>query len=368
MNFFVNIEQLANPGILNQPVYEPGKPIEDVARELGLGPAGIIKLASNENPFGASPKAIDAARRALDAAELYPDGGTVALRDKLATRYAVKPEQIVVGNGSNELIELLGHVFLCPGDEVVMADCSFAVYTLVSLLFGAKPVQVPMVEYRHDLKAMAAAVTEKTKLVFVCCPNNPTGTRNREAELLAFARSLPSHVVLVLDEAYIEYLDEPHDLRVLIAEGRNVILLRTFSKVYGLAGFRIGYSISGAEMASLLNRARQPFNVNAIAQKAAMMALEDIDFVERCVTENRKGLVQLESGFTDLGLNYVASHANFVLVRVGDGARVFTEFQKRGLIVRPMRSYRMPEWIRVTVGTKEQNARLLKELKIVLNV
>lgn len=363
---FMNLETLVNPSVLTQPVYEPGKPIEDVARELGLDPTTIIKLASNENPFGPSPKAKAAAIRAMDQAELYPDGGCVAFRAKLAATYGLDAGQFVVGNGSNELIELLGHVFLRPGDEVVMGNPSFAVYKLVALLFGAKPVEVPLVNHTHDLDALAAAVTPKTKLVFVPSPNNPMGTANTEAELLKFARGLPEHVVFAFDEAYAEYLDTPPDLRPLIREGRKVICLRTFSKIYGLASLRVGFGYASPEMAALLNRVRQPFNVNAIAQSAAIAALDDREFVAKCAQENRAGIAQLENGFKVLGLEFVPSVANFVLVNVGDGAGVFAELQRRGIIVRPMRPYGMPEWLRVTTGTTAQNERLLGTLKELL--
>ncbi len=358
----MKFEALVNPSVLTQPVYEPGRPIEDVARDLGLDPAGIIKLASNENPFGPSPRAREAAIRALDQGALYPDGGCFRLRQALADARGLAPEQFALGNGSNELIELLGHAFLRPGDEVVMGAPSFIIYKLVALLFGAKPVEVPLVDHTHDLAAMRAAITERTKLVFVCSPNNPTGTANTEAELLAFARALPSHVVCVIDEAYAEFLESAPDLRPLIAEGRKVVCLRTFSKIYGLASLRIGYGYAAAELTALLNRVRQPFNVNAIAQAAAVAALEDAEFTAMCRRENLAGLRQIETGCAQLGLATVPSAANFILVRVGDGARVFEELQKRGVIVRPMKPYGMPEWIRITVGTPPQNERLLGEL------
>ena len=362
----MKLEALVNPSVLTQPVYEPGKPIEDVARELGLDPTTIIKLASNENPFGPSPLAKAAAVRALGQGELYPDGGCVALRARLARACELDVNQVVVGNGSNELIELLGHVFLRPGDEVVMGNPAFAVYKLVALLFGAKPVEVPLVNHKHDLAALAAAVTPRTKLVFVPSPNNPTGTANTEAELLSFARSLPEHVVFVFDEAYAEYLESPPDLRPLITEGRKVVCLRTFSKIYGLASLRVGYGYSSFGLASLLNRVRQPFNVNAIGQAAAIAALDDGEFVAQCRRENHAGLAQLQDGLRSLGLETVPSVANFILVKVGDGIRVFSELQQCGVIVRPMRSYDMPEWLRLTVGTSAQNNRLLNTLAQVL--
>jgi histidinol-phosphate aminotransferase len=358
----MTLSALVNPSVLTQPVYEPGKPIEDVARELGLDPAGILKLASNENPLGPSPLAVAAATRALAHGELYPDGGCFVLRQKLAARHGLAAEQFVVGNGSNEILELLGHVFLRPGDEVVMGAPAFIVYKLVALLFGARPVEVPLVDHRHDLDALARAVTPRTKLVFLPSPNNPTGTANTEAEIHAFVRALPEQVVFVFDEAYAEYLENPPDLRPLLAEGRKVVGLRTFSKIFGLASLRVGYGYASPELAGLLNRVRQPFNVNAIGQAAAVAALDDAEFTARARATNASGLSQLASALAGRGLEIVPSVANFLLVKVGDGARVFTELQRRGVIVRPMKPYGMPEWVRVTVGTAAQNERFLAAL------
>ena len=360
----MNFASLARPSVLTQPVYEPGKPIEYVARELGLDPAGIIKLASNENPFGPSPRALAAARQALEHGELYPDGGCFELRQKLAKARGLSADQFVVGNGSNEIIELLGHAFLGAGDHVVMGAPAFVVYKLVTLLFGAKAIEVPLRDWRHDLDALAAAITPQTKLVYVCTPNNPTGTANTEADLLAFVRSMPDHVITVIDEAYADFLENPPDLRPLIREGRKVVCLRTFSKIYGLASLRVGYGYASAEVCALLNRVRQPFNVNAIAQAAAVAALDDQEFAHRCARENRAGLVQLENGCRRLGLEIVPSVANFMLVKVGEGDRVFDALQRRGVIVRPVKSYGLPEWIRVTVGKREQNDRFLAELEV----
>jgi histidinol-phosphate aminotransferase len=364
----MNLESLAKPSVLTQPVYEPGKPIEDVAREIGIDPAGIIKLASNENPIGPSPRAIAAAQRALLQGQLYPDGSCLALRQKLAAAYGLSPEQFVVGNGSNEILELLGHAFLAPGDEAIMGTPAFLIYKLVTLLFGAQPVEVPLREFRHDLAAMAKAVTARTKLVFVGCPNNPTGTINPAAEVMAFARSLPGHVILAFDEAYAEFQDSPADLRPLIAEGRKIICLRTFSKLYGLASLRVGYGYSSREMAGLLGRTRQPFNVNAIGQAAALAALDDREFVARYQRENRNGMRQLEEGAKALGLATVPSQANFLLVKVGQGQAWFEALEARGIIVRPLRPYGLPEYIRITVGTRAQNNRLLAEMEEIMRV
>ena len=363
----MNFESLAKPAVLTQPVYEPGKPIEYVARELGLDPDGIIKLASNENPFGPSPKALAAARRALEHGELYPDGGCFELRQKLAARFALNPDQFVIGNGSNEIIELLGHAFVDKGDEVVMGAPAFVVYKLVTLLFGAKPIEVPLRDWRHDLAAITRAITPKTKLVYVCTPNNPTGTANSEAELIEFVRGLPEHVVAVIDEAYADFLENPPDMRPLIREGRKVVCLRTFSKIYGLASLRIGYGYGSASLSALLNRVRQPFNVNAIGQAAAVAALDDQEFADRCAQANRAGLKRLEEGCRAMRLEYVPSVANFMLIRVGDGNVAFEALQRRGVIVRPVKSYGLPEWIRVTVGTPEQNERLLAALDCVIS-
>lgn len=362
----MNFNELVKPAVLTQPVYEPGKPIEYVARELGLDPAGIIKLASNENPWGPSPRAVAAAKAALDSGELYPDGGCFALRQKLAERWGLGADQFVVGNGSNEIIELLGHAFIGAGDEVVMGAPAFVVYKLVTLLFGARAIEVPLRDWRHDLERIAAAITPRTKLVYVCTPNNPTGTANTEAEIHAFVRALPDHVVAVIDEAYAEFIERAPDIRPLLREGRKVVGLRTFSKIYGLASLRVGYGYASPELSALLNRVRQPFNVNAIAQAAALAALDDAEFAEKTARENRAGLARLERGCAELGLQIVPSVANFMLVRVGDGLRVFEQLQRRGVIVRPVKSYGMPEWIRVTVGTPAQNERLLAELSTVL--
>ncbi len=360
----MKLEFLLKPSVRTQPIYEPGKPIEYVARDLGLDPSKITKLASNENPWGPSPQAVAAAKRAIDRGEVYPDGGCYTLRHALAEKWSLTADQFIVGNGSNEIIELLGHAFLAPGDEVVMATPAFAVYKLVTLLFGANPIEVPLTQWRHDLNQISKAITRRTKLVFVCSPNNPTGTANTEAELLDFARNLPDHVVAVFDEAYAEYLENAPDLRPLLVENRKVICLRTFSKVYGLAALRVGYGYSSPEMCAALNRVRQPFNVNAIAQFAAIAALNDDEFRKMTIRENAHGLKQLEENLLSLGLRFVPSVANFMLVQVGDSAKAFESLQSQGVIVRPMKSYGLDEWIRVTVGSSDQNLRFLNSLKV----
>ncbi len=359
---------LANPAIHRQPVYEPGRPIDVVAREFGLDPEETIKLASNENPLGASPMALAAVRDFLNQTHLYPDGGCYSLREKLAQKLGLTSDQFVFGNGSNEVIELVGHAFLMPGDEVVMGEKAFIVYKLVTLLFGATPVEVPLRNFTHDLKAMREAITEKTKLVFLPSPNNPTGTINEPAEVLDFARSLPDQVIFGLDEAYCEYLDDPVDLRPLMSEGRKIICFRTFSKIYGLAGFRLGYGYCGADCASLLNRVREPFNVNSLAQAAALAALDDHPFVEQSRKVNRAGLRDLSGFCQNFKLDYIPSHGNFMLIKVGNGREVFRKLQKVGVIVRPMEPYGLPEFVRISVGRKAENARLCRELNNVLGL
>ena len=359
--------ELANPGILTQPVYEAGKPIETVARELGLDPAGIIKLASNENPLGTSPLGLTAAQRALQESHLYPDGGYFALRKKLADKFRLGMDQFVIGNGSNELIELLGHAFLAPGRECVMHRSAFVVYKLVTLMFGATPVEVPLGPgLKQDTAALLAAITPRTRLVFLASPANPTGVTNTADEIAALITGLPPHVILVMDEAYAEYLENAPDLRPFIADGRKVICLRTFSKIYGLAALRVGYGYAAPELIAIVQRARQPFNVNAIAAAAATAALDDEAFVTRCRRENLAGLTQLATGFQSLGLEFVPGQGNFLLVKVGDGVAVFDALQRRGVITRPVKGYGLPEWLRVTVGTTAQNERLLSGLNATL--
>jgi len=355
----MNYAELANNGVHKQPVYEPGKPIEYVAQEFGLDPAQIVKLASNENPFGPSPKAIDASHAAIESIHLYPDGGCCDLRAAISKVRGVHEDAIIVGNGSNEIIELLGHTFLRPGLEVVMGAQAFIVYKLVAKLFGATPIEVPMSDFGHDLRAMSAAVTEHTRLMFVASPNNPTGIANHEAELIKLAESLPEHVILCLDEAYAEYLDEAPDLRECIHAGRKVFCMRTFSKIYGLGGLRVGYGYGDPELVGLLQRGRQPFNVSLVAQRAATAALGDHEFVQRCRRENEAGRVCLVNGLSALGYEVIGGQANFVLVKVNDGEDFFEALQKRGIIVRPLGPYGMPEFVRITIGTSAENGRLL---------
>jgi histidinol-phosphate aminotransferase len=347
------------------PVYQPGRPIEEVARELGLNAADVIKLASNENPLGPSRAALAALRKAISQVHLYPDGSAFYLKQKLAAKLGVTPGHVIFGNGSNEVIEMLGHAVLSPEAEVVVSQYCFAVYPIVTALFGAKLVTVPAKEYGHDLDAMLAAITPNTRLVFVANPNNPTGTTLTSEALLKFVQAVPPNVVLAMDEAYIEFLAEPLNLVSRIKEGEfpNVLLMRTFSKIYGLAGLRIGYAVGNPEFITELEKIRQPFNTNALAQAAALAALDDDRHAERTRKNNSRGLKFYRREFAKLGLEYVPSQANFILVRVGEGGRVFSEMQKLGVIARPMGGYDLPEWIRISVGTPKENQRCIEALK-----
>lgn len=359
-----------NPSLAGLPVYQPGRPIEEVARELGLPADHFIKLASNENPLGPSRLALAAMRQAIGKLNLYPDGNAFYLKQKLAAKLGLTPANLVLGNGSNEIIELIGHALLSPGAEVVVSQYCFAVYPIVTALFGAKLVTVPAKDYGHDLDAMLAAITPDTRVVFVANPNNPTGTRVRREALARFVNAVPPNVLLALDEAYIEFLDDALDLLPEIRAGQrpNLLLMRTFSKIYGLAGLRIGYGLGHPDFVAALEKIRQPFNINAIAQAGALAALDDIAHVEKTRRINARGLNLLARTFRKLNMEFIPSAANFILVRVGDGQRVFTEMQKLGVIVRPMGGYLLPEWIRISVGTPKENQRCLAALQTVLGV
>jgi len=357
-----------NPALTNLPVYLPGKPIEEVARELGLPPETIVKLASNENPLGPSPAARRAMQQAAETINLYPDGSAFHLKRKLAGKLSLDPAHLILGNGSNEIIEFVGHALLDPGAEVIVSQYCFAVYPIVTHLFGAKLVTVPAVDFGHDLKAMLAAVTPRTRVIFVANPNNPTGTACGRAEMIDLINSIPEHVLLVLDEAYIEFQEDPVDLAPLVRHGtrKNILLMRTFSKIFGLAGLRIGYGIGHPELIAAIEKVRQPFNINSIALAGALAALDDMDHLDATRKNNAAGLPRLAMAFTKLGLRFVPSHANFLMVHVGDGLGVFQALQKLGVIVRPMAGYELPEWIRVTVGTPAQNEKFLSALHQVL--
>ncbi len=359
--------EAANQWVCDLVPYEPGKPIEETARELGLAPEDIIKLASNENPLGPSPKAKEAMIAEVDYAHLYPDGGGYKLRSALAQKHDVEFENVVLGNGSNEIIELLCHSFLKPGVSLIAAEHAFVVYKLMATLFGADYIEVPDPGFVHDLDAMADAITPETRLVFIANPNNPTGTLVKQAEIDRFIDRLPDHVVAVFDEAYYEFLEEAPDTLRYVREGRNVCVMRTFSKAQGLSALRIGYGFAPPHIAGLLNRSRQPFNANAIAQAAALAAINDQEHIEATVQNNKEGIAFFENAFEQRNWEFIPSHANFVLVKVGDGDHVFQELLKKGVIVRAMRGYKLPEWVRISVGTPSQNQRCLQELDALLS-
>lgn len=360
-----SFNQLSNDWIAGLATYEPGRPIEEVARELGFGSAAdIIKLASNENSMGPSPLAVEAIREGATGMHRYPDGGAFYLKDALASTLRVQPSQILPGNGSNELIEFIGHTFLGPDVNVVVADTSFVVYRLVAAMFRAEVISVPMRELTHDLDAMLAAITPETRVVFVSNPNNPTGTMVGQEEIDGFMERVPEHVVVCFDEAYIELLppQEQPDVLKYVRQGRKVIVLRTFSKAYGLAGLRVGYAIAPEDGISLMNRVRQPFNVNSMAQLAALAALGDDAHVAVTRDLVQEGLSFFVAEFFRLGLEYVPSVTNFILVKVGEGRKVFEVLQKLGVIVRPMDGYGLPEYVRITVGTADENRQTIAAL------
>ncbi|QKT04781.1 histidinol-phosphate transaminase [Ectothiorhodospiraceae bacterium 2226] len=366
----VDVLKLAAPGVRDLAPYQPGKPLEALAREYGIRDA--VKLASNENPLGPSPKALAAVTAVLSGLARYPDGGGHALRAALAERHGVEPAQVVLGNGSNDVLELIARAFLTPADEVVFSAHAFAVYPLVTQAVGARAVQAPARDWGHDLAAMAAAVGPRTRLVFVANPNNPTGTLLQPAALEAFVAGLPAHVIVVVDEAYYEYT---RDLApgfeaadAWLARYPNLVVTRTFSKAYGLAGLRVGYALARPAVADLINRVRQPFNVNTAAQSAALAALEDEAHLGAGLAVNRDGLAQLTAAFARVGLPYIPSYGNFVSVGVGQPAGpVYEALLHKGVIVRPVANYGMPQHLRVSVGLPEENARFIRALDEILN-
>jgi histidinol-phosphate aminotransferase len=350
------------PHIRDLAPYQPGKPVEELERELGIQDS--IKLASNESPIGPSARAVAAVREALDGVHRYPDGASFALREKLSAKLDVDGEQLVFGCGADEILELLAKVLLGPGDEAVYAWPSFAMYPIVVQGMGARSVQVPLTaDYVHDLPAMAAAVTERTKLVIVCNPNNPTGTSFGAAEFDAFIESLPDDVVLVADEAYREFARRPDfpDTLAWVRRRPGTLVMRTFSKIYGLAGLRIGYGVADREFASYLQRARHPFNVNRLAEVAAVAGLDDTEHEQRARAVNADGIEYLTRELTALGIEVWPTDANFMLADAGAG--VCDQLQAEGVIVRPLAGFGMPDHIRISVGLPEENERLIKTLK-----
>ncbi len=363
----VDFLALACEGVRGLTPYQPGKPIEELQRELGL--SDVVKLASNESPLGPSPRALEAARRALGDIARYPDGNGFALKARLAARLAVAPSQITLGNGSNDVLEFVVSAFAGPGPEVVFSEHAFAVYPLATRAVGATGVSVPASAYGHDLDAMARAVTSRTRAVFVANPNNPTGTWVDGNALGTFLAAVPEQVIVVVDEAYREYVGEAGypDCTQWIADRPNLVVTRTFSKAYGLAGLRVGYAVSHPQVADLLNRVRQPFNVNGVALAAAEAALDDADHLARSVQVNRAGLTWLAGELRRLGLDYIPSIGNFLSFEPGrDAGDVYQALLREGVIVRPVAGYGLPRHLRVSVGLDHENRRFVQALERVL--
>ncbi len=343
--------------------YQPGKPITELAREMGIPVDRIVKLASNENPLGMSPKARQAVEKAVSGVERYPD--QFDLIAKVAERCGVAQNQVVLGNGSNDVLDLVARVFLAPGRSAVFAQHAFAVYPLATLSTGAELIATPAKNYGHDLDAMRAAIRPDTRIVWIANPNNPTGNFLPYAEVRAFLASVPKDVVVVLDEAYNEYIPaaERIDTATWLKDFPNLLICRTFSKIYGLAGLRVGYGLASPEVADLMNRVRQPFNVNNLALAGALAALDDHEFLTASHELNRRGMAQLVAAFDRLRLEYIPSCGNFVTFRAGDADTVNQKLLKQGVIVRPIAGYGLPEWLRVTIGTEAENARFIEALE-----
>jgi histidinol-phosphate aminotransferase len=363
---------LATPGVQALQPYLPGKPVAELEREYGIGHA--IKLASNENPFGPSPLALDAAREVLQDLSRYPEGSAWLLAGKLAGKHQLARDCITLGNGSNDVLDMIARAFLTPAHEAVFSQYAFAVYPIAVQAAGAQARVAPAHDGSrgpacgHDLDAMRNLVGADTRLVFIANPNNPTGTWLESDALETFISSLPAHVIVVVDEAYFEYVDKQSypDTSTWLARFPNLIVTRTFSKAYGLAGLRVGYALSHPDLADLLNRVRQPFNVNSVAQAAALAALDDVEHLQQSIRRNREGMAQLVSGFRKLGLAYIESAGNFVAVNTGHGLEHYEALLQQGIIVRPVANYGMPDYLRVTVGRADENARLLTGLEGVL--
>ena len=362
----MNYQQLANSTLADLKPYVPGKPIAELQRQYGL--KDIVKLASNESPLGPSTAVQAAIALAVRETTLYPDGNGFELKQAIAEKFAVQPAQITLGNGSNDVLELIARCFAAPDDEVMFAQHAFAVYPLAVKAIGATAVEVPAKNYGHDLPAMLAAVTDKTKLIFIANPNNPTGTAVAHSELEKFLAALPNSLMVVLDEAYLEYNDNPVNTLEWLNKYPNLIICRTFSKAYGLAGLRVGFAVSHPEVADLLNRLRQPFNVNHLALAAAVAALGDDDYLQRARDINAAGMQQFEKGFQALGLDYIPSKGNFICVDVGrEAGPVYDALLREGVIVRPVSAYGLPNHLRISIGLTQDNARCLVALKKVLS-
>lgn len=355
------------PGIETIKTYQGGKPIEEVKRELGI--SDIIKLASNENPLGPSPLAMQAIQESAKQAHFYPDGNAYYLKADLAKHLGVTEEHLILTNGSNEVLQLVGETYLGPGDEVIYAEGAFVVYKLVATVCGATPVVVPMQNNTHHLPSMATAITDKTKAIFIANPNNPTGTMVTAAETAQFMAQVPENVLVIFDEAYYEYVTHPDYPQTLpyVMEERNFIITRTFSKIYGLAGLRIGYGIAPPSIIATMNPVRQPFNCNAVAQAAARASLKDTDHVKESQALNAAGKTFLYAAFDKLGLRYIKTEGNFIMVFVNQpGADLADAMMKKGVIVRAMAGYGYPDAIRVTIGKQEENERFLEALTLLV--
>lgn len=347
--------------------YVPGKPIEEVARELKMPSDSIIKLASNECPLGVSPLAIRAMTDAINRMHIYPDGGAVELKEKLATYHNVSPEQIIVGNGSDEILKDISFGFGGPATSVVVSKYAFLNYKIYPKMFGTEIIEVPTKGFSHDLKAMAESIKDNTRIVFICNPNNPTGTMIEESEVIEFMEKVPGDVLVVFDEAYAEITQKKMpDTFLYVRQGRNVIILRSFSKAYGLAGLRVGYGITTPEIAFLMGKPRIPFNCNHMAQIAAIAALDDRDFVRKSKEVYKNGIAQIAESCNKLKLQYEPPYANFILIKVGRGKDICERLMMKGVIVRPLDAYELPEWIRVSIGTREENEKFITALSEIL--
>lgn len=354
--------------IRNIAPYQGGKPITELAREMGLQVNDIVKLASNENPLGISPKAEYAIQEAIMEISRYPDGNSFDLRDVVSNKFGVTHQQIIFGNGSNDILELAARAFLTAGSETIYSQHAFAVYPLVTQAMGAKGIVVPANEFGHDLSAMLKAITANTRIIFIANPNNPTGTLLDKNAVYGFLKQVPADILVVLDEAYDEYLSSDNKSEAIdwLPQFPNLLISRSLSKAYGLAGLRIGFGLCHADIADMMNRVRQPFNVNNVAQAAAIASLQDDDFVARSYALNQAGMAQLKQGFDRLGLSYIPSFANFISVKVGDAAAINQQLLKNGVIVRPVANYEMPEYLRVSIGLFSENAKFLTVLEQIL--
>jgi histidinol-phosphate aminotransferase len=356
---------LAVSGVADLQPYVPGKPIEELQRQYGV--RDVIKLASNENPLGPSKAALAAVAKSSKEMTRYPDGNGYTLKMALAEKLRLSPQQITLGNGSNDVLELLARTFAGHGDEVIYSEHAFAVYPLAVKAIGATGIATPAKDYGHDLKAMLKAISPRTKLIFIANPNNPTGTWIESAEVQAFLDKVPEKVLVVLDEAYVEYLEQTESSVNWLQSFDNLIITRTFSKAYGLAGLRVGYALSHPEIADLLNRIRQPFNVNSLAQAAAVAALGDESYLQQSREVNQTGMLQLTGGFDKMGLKYIPSKGNFITVNVHtNAAEVYDELLYEGVIVRPIAGYGLPQHLRVSIGLEQENQRFLEALSRVL--